>query len=82
MDTVAEEEGEGEMYGESTMEAYTLPYVKEIANGSLLCDSGNANWGSETTQRGGMGWEGQEGGHRGLPVADSCWCMAETSTRL
>ena len=49
MDTVAEEEGEGEMYGESTMEAYTLPYVKEIANGSLLCDSGNANWGSETT---------------------------------
>ena len=49
MDTPAGEEGEGEMYGESSMEAYTLPYVKEIANGSLLCDSGNANWGSETT---------------------------------
>ena len=49
MDTPAGEEGEGEMYGESSMEAYTLPYVKEIANGSLLCDSRNANWGSETT---------------------------------
>ena len=49
MDTVAEEEGEGEMYGESTMEAYTLPYVKEIANGSLLYDSGNLKRGSVTT---------------------------------
>ena len=28
MDTVAEEEGEGERYGESSMEAYTLPYIK------------------------------------------------------
>ena len=34
-DTVAGEEGEGEMYGESSMEACTLPYVKETASGSL-----------------------------------------------
>ena len=27
----------------------TLPYVKYIANGNLLCDSGNSNWGSVTT---------------------------------
>ena len=37
-------EGEGEMNGESSMEAYTLPYVKQIANGNLLYDSGNSNW--------------------------------------
>ena len=30
------EEGEGEMYGESNMETYTLPYVKYITNGNLL----------------------------------------------
>ena len=28
------EEGEGEMSGESSMEAYTPPHVKEIANGN------------------------------------------------
>ena len=30
------EEGEGEMSGESSTEAYTLPDVKQIANGNLL----------------------------------------------
>ena len=43
------EEGEGEMSGESSMEAYTLTYVKQIANGNLLYDTGNSNWGSVTT---------------------------------
>ena len=33
----------------------TLPYVKEIANGHLLCGSGNSNRGSVSTSRGGMG---------------------------
>jgi len=28
---------------------YTLPYVKEIANGNLLWDAGNLNLGSVTT---------------------------------
>ena len=37
------------MNGESSMETYTLPYVKQIANGSLLCDTGNPNWDSVTT---------------------------------
>ena len=27
----------------------TLPYVKYTANGNLLYDSGNSNWGSVTT---------------------------------
>ena len=42
------EEGEGGMYGESNMETYTLPFVKQIANGSLLYDSGSSNQGSMT----------------------------------
>ena len=34
-----------------------LPYVKQIANGNLLYDSGNSNRGSVSTQGGGR-WEG------------------------
>ena len=34
-----------------------LPYVKQIANGNLLYDSGNSNRVSLSTQRGGMGRE-------------------------
>ena len=37
--------------------AYMLPYIKQMANGNLLCDSGNSNWGSVTTYRGRKGWE-------------------------
>ena len=42
---------------------YTLPYVKQIANGNLLYDSGNSNLGSVTTYRGGEG--GREFQERG-----------------
>ena len=31
------EEEEGEMNGESSMEAYILPYVKLIVNGNFFC---------------------------------------------
>ena len=41
------EEGESKMYGESNMETY-IPYVKSIANGNLLYDSGNSNRDSAT----------------------------------
>ena len=47
MDVGSGEEGEGGMNGQS-METYTLPYVKEIANGNLLYDSRNSNQGSVT----------------------------------
>ena len=40
MDKGGGEEGQGEMI---SMEAYTLPYVKQTANGNLLYDSGNSN---------------------------------------
>ena len=46
MDQGVEAEGEREMNGESRMEVYTLPYIKQIGNGNFLYDSGNSNWGS------------------------------------
>ena len=45
MNTEGREDGEGKMHGESNMEIYN-PYVKQIANGKFLCDSGNSNRGS------------------------------------
>ena len=42
----------------------TLPYVKQIANGNLLCVSGNSNRGSVSTQRGGTGGRFKREGHR------------------
>ena len=39
---------EGEINGEGSLNAYTLPYIKQIASGNLLCYSGNSNWGSVT----------------------------------
>ena len=39
---------------ERIMWKLTFPYVKEIANGNLLHDSGKSNWGSGSTWRGGM----------------------------
>ena len=35
----------------------TLPHAKQIANGNLLCVSGNSNRGSVSTQSGGVGRE-------------------------
>ena len=39
-------DGEGERYGQSNTEIYRT--VCKIANGNLLCDSGNSNRGSVT----------------------------------
>ena len=44
-----QEEEEGGTNGEIRMEAYTLPCVKQRANGNLLCDSGISTRGSVTT---------------------------------
>ena len=47
-----------------------LPYVKQIANGNLLYDSGRSNQGSITTMTGAR--EVQEGADIRIPMADSC----------
>ena len=36
---------------------HTLPYVKQIACGHLLYDSGSFSWYTVTTWRAGMGWK-------------------------
>ena len=59
---------------------FTLPYIKQVANGNLLYVSENSNRGSVSTQRGGMGREiggrtssdVQERGDVCIPMADSC----------
>ena len=83
MDTAGE--GEGGMNWESSMEAYTLPYVKQVANGKLLTTEGaqpGALW-----QPGGVGWDrglggGSRGGGIGILLADSDCCLEEANTIL
>ena len=41
MDTVGE--GVGGTNGESSIETHTLPYIKQIASGNLLSDTGSSN---------------------------------------
>ena len=74
-------EGEGGMLWENSIETYTLPYVKQIAIGSLMCDSEHPKpvlsdnleaWGGE-----GAGSSVQEGGETFIPMADSCQCMVK-----
>ena len=55
-----------EQHGDSSMKTYTLTYVKQIASGNLLYDSGNSNWGSVTAQKGGMQWRWEGGSRRSL----------------
>ena len=37
-------EGEGEMNQESSTDVRTLPCVKQLASGSLLCNMGSSAW--------------------------------------
>ena len=79
-DMVGEEEGDGEMYGESNMEICNsickidsqwefAMWLREFKQG--LCDN-LGGWGGE-----GDGREVQERGDVGVPMADSVWCMRE-----
>ena len=52
----------------------TLPYVKQIADGNLLYDSGNSNRASVSTQRGGMGRE-MEGRFRREGTQVNLWLI-------
>ena len=60
---------------ERVTQKLTLPYVKQIANGDLLYNSGILNQGSVTTLRDGTGREVGERFKREriyIPMADSC----------
>ena len=58
------------------METYTLPYVKQIASGNLLCDAGSSNLVLCDYLKGwdevGSGREVQEGVNVCMPMTDSC----------
>ena len=63
----------------------TLPHVQHIASGDVLDDSGNTDGlciNLEACDGEGCGREVQWGGDICTPVADSCWCLAETNTIL
>ena len=47
VDTVGEDEGGTN--GESGIETYTLPFVKQTASGNFLYDAGSSTRGSDTT---------------------------------
>ena len=78
-------EGEGGVILENNIETYILPYVKQIASPGLMHEtrcSGPVHWDDPE------GWDG-EGDGRGvrigntcMPMADSCECMARTTTIL
>ena len=77
-------EGENGMNWESSIETYTLTCVKQTVNWKLLYNTGSSNpvlcdnlegWDEVGGRR-----EVQAGGDICMPVADSCWCMAETNT--
>ena len=78
-------EGEGGMIRENSIETCILPYVKQITSQGSMHEAGCpglVHWDDPE------GWDG-EGGGRGFrmentctPMADSCQCMAETTTIL
>ena len=75
LDTVGE--GEGGMIQENSIETYTLPYVKYVASGSLMYDSGNPKPVLCDNLKGGRGREAGEGYKREriyvcIPMANSC----------
>ena len=76
---------EDDIYGESNMEIYNTickidsqwafaVWLRELKQG--LCDN-LEGWDEEGDER-----EVQEGGNLHTPMADSCWCLAETNKIL
>ena len=80
-------EGEGGMIWENGIETSILSYVKGITSPVLMHEtgcSGLVHW-DDREGWDGMGWDGIPGlGMRDTctPVADSCQCMAKTTTIL
>ena len=78
-------EGEGGMVLENSLQTCILPYVKRSPVQVRCMKQGAQSQCTRTTQRDGMGRE--LGGGFGIentctPVADSCQCMAKTTTIL
>ena len=76
------EEGEGGMIWENSIETCILSYVKQIASTGSMHETGHS---------GQVYWDDPEGrevgggfrmGNTCTPMADSCECMAKTTTIL
>ena len=86
-------EGEGGMIWENSTETCILSYVKQIASPGLMHETGCSGLVLRVVAQGwswGMGWGGRCERGSGCtctsnpftPMADSCQCMAETTTIL
>ena len=78
-------EGEGGMIYENSIETCILPYVKQITSPGSMHETGSSGLCTGTTQRDGIGREvggGFRMGDTRTPMADSCQCMAKTTTIL
>ena len=78
-------EGEGGMFQENSIETRILSRVKQITSPGWMHETSVQSWYTGKTQRDGM--EREVGGGIGMgntckSMADSCQCMAETTTIL
>ena len=78
-------EGEGGMICENSIETCILLYVKQIVSPGSMHETGAQGRCTGMTLRDGMGREVAGGfrmGNTCTPMADSCECMAKTTTIL
>ena len=78
-------EGEGGMFRENNIETSIVSRVKQITSPGWMHEMGAQGWCPRKTQRDGM--EREVGGGIGIgntckSMADSCQCVAKTSTIL
>ena len=78
-------EGEDGMFRENSIETRILSRVKQITSPGWIHETGAQDWCTEKTQRDQM--EREVGGGIGMgntckSMADSCQCMAKTTTIL
>ena len=78
-------EGECGMFRENSIETSILSRVKQTTGTGWMHEMGAQGWCTGKTQRDGMGREAGEGigmGNTCKSMADSCQCMAKTTTIL
>ena len=78
-------EGESGMFRENSIETCILSIVKQITSPGWMHETSARTWCTGKTQRDGMGREMGGGigmGNTCKSMADSCQCMAKTTTIL
>ena len=80
-------EGKGGMFRENSLETSILSRMKQITSPGWMHETGAQGWYTGKTQRERDGMEREAGGrirmgNTGKSMADSCQCMAKTTTIL